>query len=61
MFDNPTHLKVDEDGQIFLGINVGLEPIPGESFEANRDRESRYTWQINDVDVALEGEVKLSP
>ena len=61
VFDNPTHLKVDEDGQIFLGINVGLEPIPGESFEANRDRESRYTWQINDVDVALEGEVKLSP
>ncbi len=58
IFDNADHLAIDEDGYIFLGINVGLEPLPGETIQQQREREGNYTWQINDVDVAIEGIVE---
>lgn len=55
IFDNPKHLAIDENGFIFLGINIGLEPIPGEPEADQSDREKDYFWQIKDVDVSLEG------
>ena len=57
MFENPEHLVIDENGYIFLGINIGLDPIPGESGADQAEREKDYFWQINDVDVSLEGTV----
>ena len=61
IFDNPEHLVIDENGLIFLGINIGLEPIPGETEIAQAEREKDYFWQINDVDVSLEGTVNANP
>ena len=57
VFENAEHLVVDQDGYIFLGINIGLDPISGESESDQAEREKDYFWQINDVDVALEGTV----
>ncbi len=57
VFENPEHLVIDENGYIFLGINIGLDPIPGESGSDQAEREKDYFWQINDVDVSLEGTV----
>ena len=61
MFNNPEHLAIDENGFIFLGINIGLDPIPGETETAQAEREKDYFWQINDVDVSLEGTVNANP
>ena len=61
IFDNPEHLVIDENGLIFLGINIGLEPIPGETGIAQAEREKDYFWKINDVDVSLEGTVNANP
>ena len=61
IFDDPEHLKVDENGHVYLGINIGLEQLPGETLEQQREREANYTWQINDVDVSLEGVVNTTP
>tara|TARA_B100000945_G_scaffold227081_1_gene183745 strand:+ start:1151 stop:3829 length:2679 start_codon:yes stop_codon:yes gene_type:complete len=60
LFDNAEHLAIDEDGFIFLGINIGLDPIPGESEADQAEREKDYFWQIKDVDVSLEGTVNTT-
>jgi hypothetical protein len=61
VFDDVAHLNVDQHGYLYLGFNVGLDPIEGETREAMRARDTNYSWFIRDVDISLEGETLARP
>ncbi len=61
VFDDAAHLNVDQHGYLYLGFNVGLDPIEGETREAMRARDTNYSWFIRDVDISLEGETLARP
>jgi hypothetical protein len=61
VFDDVTYLNVDQHGYLYLGFNVGLDPIEGETLAAQRVRDTNYSWFIRDVDISLEGETLARP
>ncbi|HIA63330.1 MAG TPA: hypothetical protein EYN93_10620 [Planctomycetaceae bacterium] len=61
VIDDVTYLTVDQHGYLYLGFNIGLDPIEGETREAMRARDTNYSWFIRDVDISLEGETLARP
>jgi hypothetical protein len=61
VFDDVSYLNVDQHGYLYLGFNIGLDPIEGETREAMRARDTNYSWFIRDVDISLEGETLARP
>jgi hypothetical protein len=61
VFDDVTYLNVDQHGYLYLGFNVGLDPIENETPAAMRARDSNYSWFIRDVDISLEGKTLARP
>ena len=61
VFEDPQYLMVDPSGHLYLGINIGLDIVAGESLEATRERDKDYPWFVRDVDIILEGKTLSQP
>jgi hypothetical protein len=61
VFDDVTYLTVDQHGYLYLGFNIGLNPIEGETRDEKLTRDANFSWTIRDVDISLEGETLPRP
>jgi len=61
VFDDVTYLTVDQHGYLYLGFNIGLTPIEGETRDEMLTRDANFSWTIRDVDISLEGETLARP